>query len=171
MEIPHFENKMHLHTLWHTLRKIVSKTMGVEISALKQGGIVGMAVFHSSEQLYQRLRAVFDALLAQPERVASYTRSNLVVRICLQKPAAQILLDGRQPPLEVFYGPSPGRADLEVTMEADVLHAIWLGQENLTRALFDKRVQTVGNPMRATPFIDLFRACQEIYSNLYPSDF
>lgn len=127
-----------------------------------------MPEFASSEQLYQRLRAVFDMLMAQPERVESYTRSNLVVRLHLEEPHAEVLLDGRQPPLEVFYGPRPGRADLEVRMGADLLHAIWLGEENFTSALFQKRIETTGNFMRATPFVDLFHACQAIYPEVVP---
>lgn len=122
-----------------------------------------MTRFESSEQLYQRLQMVFDALLIRPGCTDSYSRSNLVVRMRLTNPAAEVLLDGRQPPLEIFYGERPGRADLEVAMDADLLHAIWSGEEKLTSALFRGRVQTVGNLMRATAFVDLFHACQDMY--------
>jgi len=108
-----------------------------------------MTIFQSSEQLYAVLHAVFDELASQPEKISAFAHSNLVVRIRLHAPDAEILLDGRQPPVEVFYGARPGRADIEVALDADLLHAIWLGREDLARAIFSRQVQMQGKLPRA----------------------
>ena len=122
-----------------------------------------MAIFHSTDQLYEVMQAVFKRLMANPADIESFTFSNLVIRIRLTDPAAEILLDGRQPPLEVFYGTRPGRANLEFEMPADLLHQIWLGEESASQAFFSKRIKTKGNVLKAGQLIDLFRECEKVY--------
>ena len=122
-----------------------------------------MTIFQSDQQLYAVLQSVFDAVAANPEQIAPFTRSNLVIRMQTQEPEAEVLLDGRQPPLEVFYGPSPGKANLEVILQADLLHYIWLGTQSASEAFFGGRIKTKGNLMKAMQLLDLFRACEAVY--------
>jgi hypothetical protein len=125
-----------------------------------------MAIFKSAEHLYSVMQAVFERVMANPTHIEAFTRSNLVVRMRTLEPDGELLLDGRQPPLEVFYGPRPGRANLEVTLSADLLHAIWLGEESASQAFFSGRVQTKGNFMKAMQLIDLFRECERVYPQI-----
>ncbi|HMN27989.1 MAG TPA: SCP2 sterol-binding domain-containing protein [Caldilineaceae bacterium] len=125
-----------------------------------------MAVFRSSEKLYQVLHRVFEQVSADPAQIAVFTQSNLVIRIRLNDPAAEVLLDGRQPPLEVFFGERPGKANLEISLPADLLHAIWLGQERSSSAFFSGKVKTKGNFMKATQLIELFRECERVYPQI-----
>jgi hypothetical protein len=125
-----------------------------------------MAVFQSEQQLYDVLQQVFERISAQPETIAPFTQSNLVIRVRLTDPAAEVLLDGRQPPLEVFYGPRPGKANLEITLPADLLHAIWLGRERASSAFFSGKVKSKGNLLKAAPLIDLFRECERVYAQI-----
>jgi hypothetical protein len=125
-----------------------------------------MAVFADAEQLYQVLGQVFDRLAEDPAQLDSFTQSNLVIRLRLNTPDAELLLDGRQPPLEVFYGPSPGEANLEFSMDADLLHAIWSGRESTSQAFFSGRIKSKGNLARASHMVDLFRAAERIYPEI-----
>ncbi|HXF63875.1 MAG TPA: SCP2 sterol-binding domain-containing protein [Caldilineaceae bacterium] len=122
-----------------------------------------MPVFSSEEQLYTVLQSVFERLNANPKHIASFTRSNLVIRLNFTDPTAEVLLDGRQPPLEVFYGPRPGKANMEFTMPADLLHRIWLGEESTSQAFFSGRIKTKGNFMKALQLLDLFREAERVY--------
>jgi hypothetical protein len=122
-----------------------------------------MAVFTSAQELYAVLQRVFERLSAEPEKIAPFTHSNLVIRINLIDPDAEILLDGRQPPLEVFYGPRPGSANLEFSLTADLLHRIWMGEESTSAAFFSGRVKSKGSLLKATHLIDLFRDIEEVY--------
>ncbi len=122
-----------------------------------------MAIFQSADHFYAVMQQVFEHVSANPANIAAFTRSNLVIRINTSNPAAEILLDGRQPPLEVFYGPRPGKANLEVSMEADLLHAIWLGEESTSQAFFNQRVKTKGNFMKAVQLMEIFRECERVY--------
>ena len=122
-----------------------------------------MAVFESEEKLYAVLQTVFERLSADPEKIAPFTHSNLVIRLLLSNPEAEVLLDGRQPPLEVFYGPRPGKANLEFSMSADLLHSIWMDEESTSAAFFSGRIKSKGSLLRASHLIDLFRHVEEIY--------
>jgi len=122
-----------------------------------------MAIFQSEQQLYTVLQSVFEAVVATPANIESFTRSNLVIRMQTEDPVAEILLDGRQPPLEVFYGPRPGKANLEVTLNADLLHQIWMGAESASEAFFGGRIKTKGNLLKAMQLLDLFRECEAVY--------
>ena len=125
-----------------------------------------MAVFTSEEQLYEVLQSVFERLSNDPEKIAPFTHSNLVIRLNLSDPTAEVLLDGRQPPLEVFYGPRPGQANLEFSMSADLLHRIWMDEESTSTAFFSGRIKSKGSLLRATHLIDLFRHVEEIYPGI-----
>lgn len=122
-----------------------------------------MAIFQSDQQLYALLEDLFVAVTATPANIESFTESNLVIRMQTQNPEAEILLDGRQPPLEVFYGPRPGKANLEVTMEADLLHQIWSGEQSASEAFFSGRIKTKGNLLKAMQLLDLLRECEAVY--------
>jgi hypothetical protein len=122
-----------------------------------------MAIFQSDQHLYSVLQVVFARVAEQPANIDAFTRSNLVIRINFTDPTAKVLLDGRQPPLEVFYGPRPGRANLEFTMLADLLHEIWIGRESSTQAFFSGRIKTQGNIMKAMQLLELFRECERVY--------
>ncbi|MBV7328381.1 SCP2 sterol-binding domain-containing protein [Chloroflexi bacterium TSY] len=125
-----------------------------------------MAIFHNADQFYQIARAVFEHIAQKPENLETFTSSNLVIRIILTDPVAEILIDGRQPPMEVFYGSRPGKANLEIKMTADLLHAIWLGHESAQKAFFSGRMETKGNLFKASSLIDLFQECEQVYSEI-----
>lgn len=125
-----------------------------------------MAIFQSEAQLYQVLQAVFERVAANPAQIDAFTQSNLVIRMKTTAPNAEALLDGRQPPLEVFYGERPGKANLEISLPADLLHAIWMGEESASSAFFSGRIKTQGNLMKAMPLLELFRECERVYPEI-----
>ena len=65
-----------------------------------------------------------------------------------------------------FFGERPGRADLELTMQADDLHAIWMGQKRLRDSFFNGDIKTRGNVFRASKLTDLFREAERAYPNV-----
>ncbi|MCB9114592.1 MAG: SCP2 sterol-binding domain-containing protein [Caldilinea sp.] len=122
-----------------------------------------MAVYDSTEQFYAVMKDVFDQVMQHPDHIESFTRSNLVIRMSTTDPDAEILLDGRQPPLEVFFGERPGRANLEISLEADLLHAMWLGVESTQQAFLTGRIRTRGNLLKAMQLVELFAEAERIY--------
>lgn len=122
-----------------------------------------MAVFADQEQFYAVMQEVFDYVVRHPQHTESFTRSNLVIRMRTTEPNAEILLDGRQPPLQVFFGPTPGLANLEVAMPADLLHALWLGKESTHKAFYTGRIRTSGNLLKAMQLGEVFQEAERIY--------
>lgn len=122
-----------------------------------------MPVYADAEQLYRVLGHVFAKVKERPDAIGSFTSSNLVIRLRLTDPDAEVLLDGRQPPLEVFFGARPGKADLELTMTADLLHEVWCGQRKLKDAFFGGQIQSSGNIFLAMKLTDLFREAERAY--------
>ena len=122
-----------------------------------------MAVYANAEQFYAVMKEVFDFVVQHPQHIDSFTRSNLVIRMRTTQPEAEILLDGRQPPLQVFFGPTPGLANLEIALSADLLHAMWLGKESTHKAFFTGRIRTNGNLLKAMQLGDVFQEAERIY--------
>ncbi len=120
-------------------------------------------VFASESQFYTVMREVFDRVAAEPDNVHSIAHSNLVIRIRTSGPVAEILIDGRQPPLEVFFGSRPGDANIEITLEADLLHAIWLGTESTRQAFFGGKIKTRGSMLKMMKLTELFYECEKVY--------
>ncbi len=127
---------------------------------------VPMAVFQSQQHLYAVMSDVFLAVSAQPKDIAPFTASNLVVRIRFHDPEAEILVDGRQPPLEVFFGERPGKANLEIEVTGDLLHGMWLGRQSTSEAFFSGKIKTKGNLLRVMKLVDLFRVCEDVYGDI-----
>lgn len=125
-----------------------------------------MSVYRSVEQFYAVMREVFDYVMQHPEHVDSFLHSNLVVRMTTTDPDAEIVLDGRQPPLGVAFGPQPGRANLEVNLTADLLHSLWMGNESTHQAFFSGRIRTRGNLLKAMPLLEVFLAAERIYPTI-----
>lgn len=125
-----------------------------------------MHTFRTEQELVEVLEGLFGQLQRQPRSIEPFVHSNLVVRIQLKNPTAELLLDGRQPPFQFFLGPRPGEANFEMELEADCLHQIWMGELLLASALFDGQIRTKGNILKAQSFIDLLEACKPIYRTI-----
>ncbi len=124
---------------------------------------MGAQVFSSEEHFYKVMGEVFAKVKAVPENVHDIAHSNLVIRIRATGPEAEILVDGRQPPLEVFFGARPGDANIEISLAADLLHALWLGQESTRQAFFGGKIKTRGNMLKMMKLTDLFYQCEKVY--------
>lgn len=122
-----------------------------------------MPVYSSAEQFYAVMQELFAEVMRRPEQIDSFLHSNLVVRMKTQEPETEIVLDGRQPPLGVRFGPQPGRANLEILLPADLLHALWLGRESTQQAFFDGRIRTRGNLLKAMQLLELFAEAERSY--------
>ncbi len=125
-----------------------------------------MPVFESDQQLYRIMNDVFLEVSSRPENIEPFVRSNLVIRIRFDDPEAEILVDGRQPPMEVFYGERPGKSNLEVSMSSDLLHDIWMGNESTSGAFFGGRIKTKGSLLKLMKLVDLFRECEAVYPSI-----
>lgn len=122
-----------------------------------------MAVFTSSDDFYAVMRAVFQRLSADPGATEAFHSSKLVVRIKGTDPTVELVLDGRTNPIQVSFGPQPGRADLELALAVELLHAILTDQASLRKSFMEGRLKVTGNVFRALQLADLFRKIEVVY--------
>lgn len=120
-------------------------------------------VFADAAQFYAVMKEVFDYIAQHPQHIDSFTRSNLVIRMRTTQPDAELLLDGRQPPLQVFLGPTAGLANLEISLPADLLHDMWMGRESTHKAFYTGRIRTSGNLLKAMQLAEVFEEAERIY--------
>ena len=122
-----------------------------------------MPFYQSAEQFYDVIRELFTRVMSSQAATDQLAKSNLVIRINTHAPDAQILIDGRGHPVEVLFGETLGGADLELTLDADLLHEIWLSETKLRDAFFSGKIATKGYVFKAIQLTDLFREAERLY--------
>lgn len=124
-----------------------------------------MPVYATADEFYRVMKALLERLAADPTAVEQFQRSRMAIRFRCTESEAELLLDGRQGPVEVYVGPQPEPrpVDLELLLPADLLHDIWLGRVRLRDAFRDGRLQTRGNVFRALQLAGLFRRAEALY--------
>ena len=123
-----------------------------------------MAVYDNAEELYGCLRELFARMeAAEPQAAESLLKSRLCIRFQLAQPVAEITIDARQRPLQIWYGPTIGKPDLDVALAADTLHRILLGELSLAKALGRKLLIPKGPVWKTAALGDLFASARTIY--------
>ena len=129
--------------------------------------IATMSFYRSTDQFYICAQALFSQILQDdPQAAASLQKSRLSIRIRCVQPIGEIFIDGTRMPVQTYFGQSPANPILDITMPADTLHQILLGQLTLTKALGSGKLQVKGPILKATVLADLFRYSQTIYPNI-----
>ena len=130
-----------------------------------------MAVYASADQLYDCLRELFARMeAAEPRAAESLLKSRLCIRFDLREPMAEITIDGRRRPLQIAYGPTAGKPELDVALAADTLHRILLGELSLAKALGSKLLKPTGPVWKTAALADLFASARSIYPQVLQDD-
>jgi hypothetical protein len=123
-----------------------------------------MPVFKNSEQLYNCLEMLFTRIgeddIKANQKVSA---SRLVMRLRCKDPSAEVVIDGRSNPVNITFGVSKLRPDLDLEITADALHYILLGQMNLTKAIGSGSLKFRGPVWKSFVMEDIFRRGQAIY--------
>ena len=125
-----------------------------------------MAVFATSDDFYAVMQTIFERLIADPAATQDFQSRKMIVRIKGTDPSVELLLNGKTTPIQVSFGPQPGRADLELLIAVDLLHGILTDQESLRAAFMSGRMKVTGNVFRAMQLADLFRKIEAVYPDV-----
>jgi hypothetical protein len=128
-----------------------------------------MRPYQDTEHLYDTLQQLFAQLEQyNPTAAADFSRSRLIVRLNTTDPEGVVVLNGRTTPITTLFGEEARlRPDLDITLGADALHRILLGELSLTKALGQRALQVKGPIFKATALANLFRQSQAIYPQLW----
>jgi hypothetical protein len=126
-----------------------------------------MAVFESSDQLYETLKILFSRIAKdKPDSAAAVSKSRLYLRLRTTSPATEVNFNGRQNPLQITYGPSTVRPDIELELPAEMLHDILLGITPLKKVVASGKFKVRGPVWKAFVLEDIFHTGQSIYPDI-----
>ncbi len=120
--------------------------------------------FYTESAVLQDVAAtLLDRLALDPKVTSDFGRTGLLIHIHLLNPKAFIGLNGRSKPASFSYVLDGGKPDLELSLEADTLHAIWLGDRRLRDAYFGGEIKTKGSIFKVLQLAPIFREAEAQY--------
>ncbi|MEM7119339.1 MAG: SCP2 sterol-binding domain-containing protein [Chloroflexota bacterium] len=126
-----------------------------------------MAVYQSADQLYNVMQQLVTAIETQyPQATEAMLKSKLVIRFICRQPDGEMVVDARKRPLQIHYGTSLVKPQLDIHLDADTLHQILLGELNLIKALGSKKVEPKGPIFKAISLAPLFEQAQSVYPEI-----
>jgi len=124
-----------------------------------------MALFESSDKFEQVISGFFQMLADIPEIADKLLASKLVIRFIYAEPDVVVAVDCSGDRIEVRPGDNETKAEVEMSMKADIAHQFWFGKVNLTRALTRRDVIARGPIPK---ILKLLPAIKPAYA-LYPT--
>jgi hypothetical protein len=130
-----------------------------------------MAYFKDSEELQELLGVLYDRSKCDARIAPKISESRLVIRFRYEEPAGVVTINAAAPPtqpdayFDVLWGEDTGlKADVEMSMKADVAHQFWHGKINLMAALARRQIIAKGPIPK---ILKLLPAVEPMYT-LYP---
>jgi hypothetical protein len=116
-----------------------------------------MHFYTDANQIYTILQALFEQLRhATPNPVDALATTRLSIRLILTEPDAQVMINGKKRPVEIRYGPTKGRVDLEIGMTAEQLHLILLDEYSIKSGFANGDLKVRGQVWKALSLADIF---------------
>jgi hypothetical protein len=126
-----------------------------------------MAIYRSSEQLNRCAEAFFRRLReTYPQAEDAVKKAKTLMRVSCTDPDVEFLINGRRDPVEITFGSSRIRPEVEVEMTSDTLHKILLGELSLPAAAVSRALKIKGPVWKTFPLAELFERGQEIYPDI-----
>lgn len=124
--------------------------------------------YKDEAQLYACLQDLFAQIEADlPEATDALHKAKICIRFNCSEPNAALTINARKRPLQIDYGRSPHKPDLDIDMTVDALHQILLGNLSLTKAVGSKKVKPKGPIWKVMALADLFIHAQKIYPEIF----
>lgn len=123
-----------------------------------------MPFFKSEDDLHR----AFEELFRRIEKLNGVAtrpikKSRLVIQLKCEDPPAIITLNGKKNPVKTCFGAIQTRPDLQITMPADVLHQIFLGELSLKKAVSNKQLKVRGPVWKVSTMSDVFDQGKKLY--------
>ena len=116
-----------------------------------------MAMFETSEQLYNYISELFAEIATLPEARAALATLTLSVQFNYTAPECTMTLTAANGEYRLIRGARDNATpDVELTMTGDVAHKFWTGELNVMGAITTREIGVVGSlgkVMRLAPLI------------------
>ncbi|GAB4197261.1 MAG: hypothetical protein OHK0022_15440 [Roseiflexaceae bacterium] len=132
-----------------------------------------MTVFNNYDELYACLGRLYDVAKADPRIAPKIKDSHLVIQFRYEEPHAVATINAAAPPtqpgsyFDVLWGDLPNlKADVEMSMKADVAHQFWHGKINLMAALARRQIVAKGPIPKILKLLPAVEPMYEMYPRL-----
>ncbi|MFN2224413.1 MAG: SCP2 sterol-binding domain-containing protein [Chloroflexota bacterium] len=126
-----------------------------------------MAFFLDSDHFVTTLDALFERVQqTYPNAAQDLEQARLILRFRCSDPTADILINGRRHPARITFGENRIRPEVDVTLAADTLHEILLGELRLSRALASGAMKIRGPARKTLAVSGLFHECRKLYPEI-----
>ncbi len=122
-----------------------------------------MAFFESSERLQEVLGGFFQFLLTQQEMAHKLLASKMVIKFNYTDPALSITIDLTGPQGLISFNDVAKKAEVEMSMKADVAHRFWLGNVNLVIALARREMVAKGPIPKILKLLPIIKPAYALY--------
>ena len=93
-------------------------------------------VFSNTDQFYSCMKALFDRVqISDPQAAQKLQKSKVILRFTCTGPDGILVINGRRNTAAITYGEDRIRPEVDVSLPADTLHTILLGDTKITNAL------------------------------------
>jgi hypothetical protein len=93
-------------------------------------------------------------------------KNRLSVKFKLTGPTAEVVLDGRQRRVQLAFGPTAGRPDLEAELATDTLHQLLLDELSIKKAMAQGLIRVRGPAWKLSVLIDVIKAGRRFYPDI-----
>jgi hypothetical protein len=126
-----------------------------------------MPIYKDSNQLYTCAEAFFNRMReVYPKAEDDVKKAKALILVKCPDLNAEFLINGRRTPVEIAFGPSKIRPEVEVEMSSDTLHNILLGQLSLPKAVTSKQMKVKGPVWKTFSLAGIFERGQDIYPDI-----
>jgi len=122
-----------------------------------------MAVFESTEKMYEVLGALFKKLMADPEMGVRYKESKIIICFNITEPSGQIWLTDKG---EVICGKADLKATIEMDLNGDSCHLFWLKELSLPIALAKGKIKARGPMPKVLKLLPMLKPAYEAYPGI-----
>jgi len=103
-----------------------------------------MGLFETSETFEEILGGFFRLIGDTPDVAEKLLASDMVIRFIYKDPDVVLVVDCSGEKIDVRPGDTDSKAEVEMSMTADIAHKFWFGKVNLMAALTRKQMVAKG---------------------------
>ena len=122
-----------------------------------------MGLFESSEKFEEVLGGFFRQLADVPPIADKLLASKLVIRFAYSDPRVVLVVDCSGDQIEIRPGDTETKAEVEMSMSADIAHKFWFGKVNLMAALTRRQMVAKGPIPKIMKLLPAIKPAYAIY--------
>ncbi len=122
-----------------------------------------MSYFENSAKLQEVLGGFFASLIENPSIGGKLKDSKLVIKFVYSDPDLSIIIDCSKDPIILHFNDSTIKAEVEMSMKADIAHRFWFGKVNLLAALTRREMVAKGPIPKVLKLLPVIKPAYDLY--------